>query len=162
MKKYISLMVLCLFIVGCGKSATENLDEQVASSERKQPRISRKEKPEFIENEEGFVVHMKNIKTLLKHLQTSINHENWEEIKEDMKKLKAASPVAFTGANKDELPKEFVKLDARFHLDALDLINACQERNKDKAMNAFFKVVNGCDECHAKFNPKESSTSWFH
>jgi cytochrome c556 len=56
---------------------------------------------------------------------------------------------------------EFVNLDVKFHMSALELIGACQEMNKDKATAAFFKVVNSCDECHAKFNPKEASTSWF-
>src|SRR4030067_1641046 len=98
----------------------------------------------------GFIVHMKDIKVLLKHLQTSINKEDWKAIQQDTKKLKNSSPVVYTGANKNDLPKEFVKLDVQFHLDALELVNACQEKNKDKAMAAFFKVVNGCDECHAK------------
>ena len=162
MKKFIfaTLSVVCMF--GCGKKDAEMLEKKVVSAEKKQVEIKLpEEKHDFIKNEQGFIVHMKDIKVLLKHLSTSINQQDWEAIKEDTKKLKDASPVVFTGANKDELPVEFVNLDVKFHLSALELIGACQERNKDKATAAFFKVVNSCDECHAKFNPKEASSSWF-
>lgn len=162
MKKYISVAILILCVVGCGKNETEKLEKKISTTEINQPETSSEGEHEFIKNEEGFIVHMKDIKLLLKHLQASINKEDWKTIQQDTKKLKNASPVVFTGANKDDLPKEFVQIDVQFHLDALELVNACQEKNKDKAMAAFFKVVNGCDECHAKFNPKESSTSWFH
>ena len=151
---------MCVF--GCGKKEAGRLEKEVVSAEKKQVEIKLpEEKHDFIKNEQGFIVHMKDIKVLLKHLSASINQEDWEAIKKDTKKLKAASPVIFTGANKDELPVEFVNLDVKFHLSALELIGACQEMNKDKATAAFFKVVNSCDECHAKFNPKEASTSWF-
>jgi len=151
---------MCMF--GCGKKEAGRLEKKVVSAEKKLTEIKMpEEKHDFIKNEEGFIVHMKDIKVLLKHLSTSINQEDWEAIKKDTKKLKAASPVIFTGANKDALPVEFVNLDVKFHMSALELIGACQAKNKDKAMNAFFKVVNSCDECHAKFNPKEASTSWF-
>ncbi|MCF6147388.1 MAG: hypothetical protein E3K37_01890 [Candidatus Kuenenia sp.] len=162
MKKYISVAMLILCVVGCGKSETEKLEEKISVTEINQSNVSSKGEHDFIKNEEGFIVHMKDIKLLLKHLQTSINKEDWKAIQQDTKKLKNASPVVFTGENKDNLPKEFVQLDVQFHLDTLELVNACQEKNKDKAMAAFFKVVNGCDECHAKFNPKETSASWFH
>ena len=156
MKKFIIVTssIICMMgsIFGCGKKETGKLEERIVSAEKKH---------EFIKNEQGFIVHMKDIKVLLKHLSTSINQQDWEAIKQDTKKLKDASPVVFTGANKGELPVEFVNLDVKFHLSALELIGACQERNKDKATAAFFKVVNSCDECHAKFNPKEASTSWF-
>ena len=149
-------------IWGCGKKETEKVEKGTVSAEKKQTEIKLPEvKHEFIKNEQGFIVHMKDIKVLLKHLSTSINQQDWEAIKQDTKKLKDASPVVFTGVNKGELPIEFVNLDVKFHLSALELIGACQERNKDKATAAFFKVVNSCDECHAKFNPKEVSTSWF-
>ena len=154
------LLVVCLF--GCGKKETGKVEKKIASAEKKQPEIMLpEEKHDFIKNEQGFIVHMKDIKVLLKHLSTSINQQDWESIKQDTKKLKDASPVAFTGANKDELPVEFINLDVKFHMSALELISASQEQNKDKANTAFFKVINSCDECHAKFNPKESSTSWF-
>jgi len=162
MKKYISVAMLILCVIGCGRSETEKLEEKISATGTNQSNVSSKGEQGFIKNEEGFIVHMKDIKVLLKHLQTSINNEDWKAIQQDTKKLKKSSPVAFTGENKDSLPKEFVQLDVQFHLDALELVNACQEKSKDKAMAAFFKVVNGCDECHAKFNPKETSTSWFH
>ncbi|MDN3513847.1 MAG: hypothetical protein NG747_05540 [Candidatus Brocadia sp.] len=161
MKKFIivTISILCMF--GCGKKEADVLEERVVSTEKKQPESRPHEELGFIKNEEGFIVHMKDIKVLLKHLSTSINQQDWESIKKDTKKLKEASPVAFTGANKKELPVEFINLDVKFHMSALELIGACQEKNKDKATSAFFKVVNSCDECHAKFNPKEKSTSWF-
>ena len=161
MKKiiFIKISFICLF--GCGKKEVEKLAEKKAASEKIPPASKPGEEIGFIKNEQGFIVHMKDIKVLLKHLSSSINQQNWDDIKNDTKKLKDASPVVFTGANKKDLPKEFVNLDVQFHLNALELISACQERNKDRAQAAFFKVVNSCDECHAKFNPKESSTSWF-
>ena len=61
---------------------------------------------------------MKDIKVLMKHLSTSITQQDWEAIKRDTKKLKKASPVVFTGANKNDLPAEFVSLDIKFHLSA--------------------------------------------
>lgn len=161
MKKSIILAILIVCMFGCGKKETEKLAERGVSSEKGQKEVKASEELGFIKNEEGFLVHMKNIKVLLKHLSTSINQQNWNDIKEDTKKLKAASPVVFTGANKDDLPLEFINLDVKFHLSALQLISACQEKNKDKATTAFFNVVNSCDECHAKFNKKEASTSWF-
>jgi hypothetical protein len=146
---------------GCGKKETEVLEKKRVSTEKKQTESVAYEDLGFIKNEQGFIVHMKDIKVLLKHLSTSINQQDWEAIKKDTKKLKESSPVAFTGANKKDLPVEFVNLDVKFHMSALELISASQERNKDKVTAAFFKVVNSCDECHAKFNPKEASTSWF-
>ncbi len=147
---------------GCGKKEAGMPEKEIASAEKKQVEIKLpEEKHDFIKNEQGFIVHMKDIKVLMKHLSSSINQQDWEAIKKDTKKLKEASPVVFTGLNKDDLPKEFVNLDVKFHLSALELISACMEKNKDKAQAAFFKVVNSCDECHAKFNPKEASTSWF-
>lgn len=151
--------MMCMF--GCGKNETEIVEKKPASPEQGQAEVKRHEELGFIKNEQGFVVHMKDIKVLLKHLSTSINQQDWEAIKKDTKKLKDSSPVVFTGANKKDLPVEFINLDIKFHMSALELIGACQEKNKDKATAAFFKVVNSCDECHAKFNPKEASTSWF-
>lgn len=148
-------------VFGCGKEETKMLGKKPVSAEKKQTESRSHEELDFIKNEQGFIVHMKDIKVLLKHLSTSINQQDWDAIKKDTKKLKNASPVAFTGANKKDLPVEFVNLDIKFHMSALELISACQEKNKDKATAAFFKVVNSCDECHAKFNPKEESTSWF-
>ena len=165
MKKFVIVTIsICMLadIWGCGKNETEKVEKGTVSAEKKQTEIKLPEvKHEFIKNEQGFIVHMKDIKVLLKHLSASINQQDWEAIKQDTKKLKYASPVVFTGANKDALPVEFVSLDVKFHMSALELIGACQERNKDKATDAFFKVVNSCDECHVKFNPKEASTSWF-
>ncbi|NUO07540.1 MAG: hypothetical protein HUU08_02505 [Candidatus Brocadia sp.] len=161
MKKIVIVTFLMICMFGCGKNETEILETKPVSQEKEQAETKRHEDLGFIKNEEGFIVHMKDIKVLLKHLSTSINQQDWESIKKDTKKLKEASPVAFTGANKKELPVEFINLDVKFHMSALELIGACQEKNKDKATSAFFKVVNSCDECHAKFNPKEKSTSWF-
>jgi cytochrome c556 len=158
-KKSIITILLLSCITGCGKDEIESIENKLASPEVKQTHPT--EGLEFIKNEQGFIVHMKDIKVLLKHLSDSINKLDWDSIKQDTKKLKDASPVVFTGANKDELPVEFINLDVKFHMSALELIGACQEKNKDKATAAFFKVVNSCDECHAKFNPKEASTSWF-
>jgi len=167
MKKYIIVtgLIVCVLgsIFGCGKKETGGgLTEKTvpAEKERIETKLS-EDQHAFIKNEQGFIVHMKDIKVLMKHLSSSINQQDWEAIKKDTKKLKEASPVVFTGLNKDDLPKEFVNLDVKFHLSALELISACMEKNKDKANTAFFKVVNSCDECHAKFNPKEASTSWF-
>ena len=140
---------------------TELLEEKLATPEQGQGEAKRHEELGFIRNEQGFIVHMKDIKVLLKHLSTSINQQDWEAIKKDTKKLKESSPVVFTGANKKDLPVDFINLDVKIHMSAMELISACQEKNKDKATSAFFKVVNSCDECHAKFNPKEESTSWF-
>ena len=161
MKKFIVITILIMYIFGCGKNETEIVEKKPASPEQGQAEVKRHEELGFIKNEQGFVVHMKDIKVLLKHLSTSINQQDWEAIKKDTKKLKDSSPVVFTGANKKDLPVEFINLDIKFHMSALELIGACQEKNKDKATAAFFKVVNSCDECHAKFNPKEASTSWF-
>ncbi|MDR4507232.1 MAG: hypothetical protein MRJ65_03165 [Candidatus Brocadiaceae bacterium] len=157
MKKFfiVAITIMCFF--GCGKKEMDTSEKKGSFAELKQA-----EEHEFIKSEQGFIVHMKDIKVLMKHLSSSINKEDWEAIKEDTKKLKNASPVAFTGSDKKTLPVEFVNLDVQFHLNALELVGACQEKNKDKAMAAFFKVVNGCDECHAKYNPKETSASWFH
>ncbi len=161
MKKFIvpALVVICMF--GCGKKEPKTVENKTVSDEKKQAEPGKAEHPEFIRNEQGFIVHMKDIKVLMKHLSTSINQQDWEAIKRDTKKLKGASPVVFTGAHKKDLPAEFIALDVKFHLSALELIGACQAKNKDKATAAFFKVVNSCDECHAKFNSKEASTSWF-
>ena len=161
MKKFIiaTISMICLF--GCGKKEAEKFEKKIVSAEKKQIESRPKEELEFIKNEQGFIVHMKDIKVLLKHLSSSINQQDWEAIKRDTKKLKEASPVAFTGANKSELPVEFLNLDVKFHISALEIISASQERNQDKVTTAFFKVVNSCDECHAKFNPKETSASWF-
>lgn len=161
MKKFIVITILMMCMFGCGKNETEIVEKKPASPEQGQAEVKRHEELGFIKNEQGFVVHMKDIKVLLKHLSTSINQQDWEAIKKDTKKLKDSSPVVFTGANKKDLPVEFINLDIKFHMSALELIGACQEKNKDKATAAFFKVVNSCDECHAKFNPKEASTSWF-
>ncbi|OQZ03505.1 MAG: hypothetical protein B6D34_07075 [Candidatus Brocadia sp. UTAMX1] len=161
MKKFIAVTIAIACLFGCGKKETENLERKMVSSETKQTEASPRGDLGFIKNEQGFIVHMKDIKVLLKHLSSSINQQNWEAIKQDTKKLKEASPVAFTGANKKDLPAEFINLDVRFHMSAQELIGACQEKNKDRATAAFFKVVNSCDECHAKYNPKEASTSWF-
>jgi len=161
MKKFIVVTIAIVWMFGCGKKETEILEKKFVSAEKKETESRPHEELGFIKNEEGFIVHMKDIKVLLKHLSSSINQQDWEAIKKDTKKLKEASPVAFTDANKNDLPVEFVNLDVKFHMSALELISACQERNKDKATAAFFKVVNSCDECHAKFNPKEASTSWF-
>lgn len=163
MKKFIivTISIVCVCMFGCGKEETKVLEKTLVSTEKKQTEPGPHEELGFIKNEQGFIVHMKDIKVLLKHLSTSINKQDWEAIKQDTKKLKNASPVAFTGANKKDLPVEFINLDVKFHMSALELISACQEKNKDKATSAFFKVVNSCDECHAKFNPKEESTSWF-
>lgn len=165
MKKFVIIIIsisMLAGIWGCGKNETGKSGQKTVHAEKNQTEVKLpEEKHEFIRNEEGFIVHMKDIKVLMKHLSSSIHQQDWEAIKSDTKKLKGASPVAFTGANKNDLPKEFVSLDVKFHLSALELIGACQEKNKDKATAAFFKVVNSCDECHAKFNPKEASTSWF-
>lgn len=161
MKKFILSLLLMIGMFGCGKNETEVLEKKLASIEKGQVETKHHEDLGFIKNEQGFIVHMKDIKVLLKHLSTSINQQDWEAIKKDTKKLKNASPVAFTGSNKKALPVEFINLDVKFHMSALELISASQEKNKDKATAAFFKVVNSCDECHAKFNPKEASTSWF-
>jgi hypothetical protein len=161
MKKFIITTILMIGMFGCGKNETEVLEKKLASPEQGQAEAKRHEELGFIKNEQGFIVHMKDIKVLLKHLSTSINQQDWEAIKKDTKKLKNSSPVVFTGANKKDLPVEFINLDVKFHMSSLELIGACQEKNKDKATAAFFKVVNSCDECHAKFNPKEASTSWF-
>ena len=161
MKKFIVVTIAIVWMFGCGKKETEILEKKFVSAEKKEAESRPHEEVGFIKNEEGFIVHMKDIKVLLKHLSSSINQQDWEAIKKDTKKLKEASPVVFTGANKNDLPVEFINLDVKFHMSALELISACQEKNKDKATAAFFKVVNSCDECHAKFNPKEASTSWF-
>ncbi|MCF6153782.1 MAG: hypothetical protein E3K36_00715 [Candidatus Brocadia sp.] len=163
MKKFliVPIAIVCMCMFGCGKEETKVLEEKLVSPEKKRTESISHEELGFIKNEQGFIVHMKDIKVLLKHLSTSIHQQDWEAIKKDTKKLKNASPVAFTEADKKDLPKEFINLDVKFHMSALELISACQEKNKDKATSAFFKVVNSCDECHAKFNPKEASTSWF-
>ncbi|MBE7445897.1 MAG: hypothetical protein HS132_11855 [Planctomycetia bacterium] len=162
MKKLIVAVIAVVCMSGCGKKEAGRLEKEVVSAGKKQTEMMLPEvKHEFIKNEQGFIVHMKDIKVLLKHLSTSINQQDWEAIKQDTKKLKNSSPVVFTGANKKDLPVEFINLDVKFHMSSLELIGACQEKNKDKATAAFFKVVNSCDECHAKFNPKEASTSWF-
>ncbi len=162
MKKFVIPVLVAMCMVGCGRKEPKPLQTKAVSVEKKQPEMAPQEEHlEFIRNEKGFIVHMKDIKILMKHLSTSINHQDWEAIKQDTKKLKKASPVVFTGANKNDLPAEFISLDVKFHLSAQELIGACQAKNKDKATAAFFKVVNSCDECHAKFNPKEASTSWF-
>src|SRR5574337_814457 len=161
MKKFIIVTISILFVFGCGKKEAEKLEKRIVSPEKRQIEVMAHEEVDFIKNEQGFIVHMKDIKVLLKHLSSSINRQDWEAIKQDTKKLKDASPVAFTGANKNDLPTEFVNLDVKFHLSALELIAASQERDKDKVTAAFFKVVNSCEECHAKYNPKETSTSWF-
>ncbi len=161
MKKFVITLLLMIGMFGCGKKETDVLEKKPASAEKGRAGTKHHEALDFIKNEQGFIVHMKDIKVLLKHLSTSINQQDWEAIKKDTKKLKDASPVAFTGANKKDLPVEFINLDVKFHMSALELISASQEKNKDKATDAFFKVVNSCDECHAKFNPKEESTSWF-
>lgn len=161
MKKFIIVTISILFVFGCGKKEAEKLEKRIVSPEKRQIEVMAQEEHDFIKNKQGFIVHMKDIKVLLKHLSTSINQQDWAAIKEDTKKLKKASPVVFTGANKNSLPVEFVNLDVKFHMSALELISACQERDKDKATATFFKLVNSCDECHAKFNPKEASTSWF-
>ncbi|KXK28494.1 MAG: hypothetical protein UZ01_02673 [Candidatus Brocadia sinica] len=163
MKKFIivTIAIVSMNMFGCGKEETKVSEENRVSPEKKQTESEPREELGFIKNEQGFIVHMKDIKVLLKHLSSSIHQQDWEAIKKDTKKLKNASPVAFTEANKKDLPKEFVNLDVKFHMSALELISACQEKNKDKVTAAFFKVVNSCDECHAKFNPKEESTSWF-
>lgn len=162
MKKFVVTVLVVMCMVGCGKKEPKPLQSKAVSVEKKQPEMAPQEEHlEFIRNEKGFIVHMKDIKVLMKHLSTSITQQDWEAIKRDTKKLKKASPVVFTGANKNDLPAEFVSLDIKFHLSAQELIGACQAKNKDKATAAFFKVVNSCDECHAKFNPKEASTSWF-
>ena len=161
MKKFLiaTITIVCLF--GCGKKEVEKVEKKAIPFEKRQTGSIPGEELDFIKNEQGFLVHMKNIKVLLKHLSTSINQQDWDAIKQDTKKLKEASPVAFTGANKNDLPTEFVNLDVKFHLSALELIGASQEQDKDRVTAAFFKVVNSCDECHAKFNPKETSTAWF-
>ena len=161
MKKFVVIAVAIVCLLGCGKEETGKPGKETASERETQAETAKKEELGFIKNEEGFIVHMKDIKVLLRHLSASINTQDWETIKKDTKKLKEASPVVFTGANKNDLPVEFVNLDVKFHLSILELVSSCQERNKDKATTAFFKVVNACDECHAKFNPKETSTSWF-
>jgi cytochrome c556 len=161
MKKLIIGIISIACVFGCGKKKVEEIGSKVVSAEREQAVGATGDDHSFIKDEQGFIVHMKDIKVLLKHLSMSINTQDWEAIKHDTKKLKKASPVAFTGANKKSLPVEFINLDVKFHLSALELIGASQKKDKDKATAAFFNVVNSCDECHAKFNPKESSTSWF-
>lgn len=166
MKKYIIAtgLTICVLggVFGCGKKEPGDVAEKAVPAEGERSGTKSPESEHaFIKNEQGFIVHMKDIKVLMKHLSSSINQQDWEAIKQDTKRLKNASPVVFTGLNKDDLPKEFVSLDVKFHLSALELISACMEKNKDKANAAFFKVVNSCDECHAKFNPKEAATSWF-
>ncbi len=163
MKKFIivTISIVCMGVFGCGKEEMKVLEKDLDFSEEKQTESRPQGELGFIKNERGFIVHMKDIKVLLKHLSTSINKQDWDAIKKDTKKLKNASPVVFTGANKKDLPVEFINLDVKFHMSALELISACQEKNKDKVTSAFFKVVNSCDECHAKFNPKEESASWF-
>ncbi len=161
MKKFIITSFILMAVFGCSKDETAVLEKKQASAEKGQAETKHHEELGFIKNEDGFIVHMKDIKVLLKHLSASIHQQDWEAIKKDTKKLKNSSPVAFTGANKKDLPVEFINLDVKFHMSALELISACQEKNKDKATSAFFKVVNSCDECHAKYNPKEESTSWF-
>ena len=104
---------------GCSKDETAVLEKKLASAEKGQAEAKRHEELDFIKNEQGFIVHMKDIKVLLKHLSTSINQQDWEAIKKDTKKLKEASPVAFTGANKKDLPVEFINLDVKFHMSAL-------------------------------------------
>ena len=158
-KKSIITILLLSCITGCGKGEIESIEKKLASPEVKQTHLT--EGLEFIKNEQGFIVHMKDIKVLLKHLSDSINKLDWDSIKHDTKKLKNSSPVAFTGSNKEDMPVEFMNLDVKFHMSALELISAAQENNKDMVNAPFFKVVNRCDECHAKYNPKEASTSWF-
>lgn len=161
MRKIVLVFISVLCLIGCGKKEIGKLEEKIVVTEKMKTEVKEHSEHDFIKDEQGFIVHMKDIKVLMKHLSSSINQQDWEAIKQDTKKLKEASPVAFTGINRDDLPKEFVNLDVKFHLSALELISACQEQNKDKANTAFFKVVNSCDECHAKFNPKEASASWF-
>ena len=74
------------------------MEKEVVSAEKKQTEINLpEEKHDFIKNEQGFIVHMKDIKVLLKHLSTSINQQDWEAIKQDTKKLKDASPLFSLG-----------------------------------------------------------------
>ena len=76
---------MCVF--GCGKKEAGRLEKEVVSSKKNQTEIKLpEEKHDFIKNEQGFIVHMKDIKVLLKHLSTSINQQDWEAIKQDTKK----------------------------------------------------------------------------
>src|SRR5574337_1633314 len=106
MKRFIVVTIAIVWIFGCGKKETEVLEKKIVSTEKKQTESRPHEELGFIKNEQGFIVHMKDIKVLLKHLSTSINQQDWEAIKQDTKKLKEASPVAFTGAAKNDLPTE--------------------------------------------------------
>jgi len=120
-KKSIITILLLSCITGCGKGEIESIEKNLASSEVKQTHPT--EGLEFIKNEQGFIVHMKDIKVLLKHLSDSINKLDWDSIKHDTKKLKNSSPVAFTGSNKEDMPVEFMNLDVKFHMSALELIS---------------------------------------
>src|SRR4030067_2826084 len=141
MKRFVIPVLVVMCMVGCGKKEPKPLQTQAVSVEKKQPEtLPQGEHLEFIRNEKGFIVHMKDIRVLMKHLSTSITQQDWEAIKRDTKKLKKASPVVFTGANKNDLPAEFVSLDVKFHLSAQELIGACQAKNKHKANAAFFYV----------------------
>ena len=119
MKKFIVVTIAIVWMFGCGKKETEILEKKFVSAEKKEAESRPHEELGFIKNEEGFIVHMKDIKVLLKHLSSSINQQDWEAIKKDTKKLKEASPVVFTGANKNDLPVEFINLDVKFHMSAL-------------------------------------------
>ncbi|MDO8142125.1 MAG: hypothetical protein Q6358_11545, partial [Candidatus Brocadiales bacterium] len=62
MKKFIiaTISLVCMF--GCGKKDAEMLEKEVVSAEKKQVEIKLpEEKHDFIKNEQGFIVHMKDI-----------------------------------------------------------------------------------------------------
>ncbi|MDO8140239.1 MAG: hypothetical protein Q6358_01960, partial [Candidatus Brocadiales bacterium] len=87
MKKFVIVTIsICMLagIWGCGKNETEMVEKKIVPAEKSQTEIKLpEEKHEFIKNEQGFIVHMKDIKVLLKHLSVSINQQDWEAIKQD-------------------------------------------------------------------------------
>lgn len=151
---FLITMFIVFFAVSCGKverAGVEIVDEEesivtVVPSESEN--ISYKSKT-------SFRMHMEGLDVVYDFLTLSIERQNWDEIKEYAMLLKKTSPVMFTGRRKEDLPRDFVILDTKFHLQALALAEAAQSKEMVNLNIEYDKLQQICDDCHVKYKKKE-------
>ncbi len=103
-----------------------------------------------------FKMHMKSLDEFNDALAESIEELNWDDIGKYAILLKNASPLIYTGKKNVELPKEFLMLDTRFHIQTLAVIVASESREIVNLNIEYERLQQTCDDCHEKYKKKES------
>lgn len=147
---FILVAVAMFFSLSCGKA--EKPEEIVAKLEEEDLSIPMLP----YENKKIFRMHMNSLDDSYDSLEESIDRQDWEGIRTYATQMNNSSPVLFTGKRKDELPHDYILLDARFHYHTLALVVASEEREMVDLNIEFENVKETCDDCHVKFKKKDS------